>query len=61
MMEDITVYFDYQTHMDKTPVIRWCKQETELFYQVVVTAICKGKIEKFFPLLSVGIIALFII
>lgn len=33
--EDTTAYFNYQTYMDKTPRIRWSKQDTELFYEAV--------------------------
>ncbi|XP_051143247.1 uncharacterized protein LOC127259731 isoform X2 [Andrographis paniculata] len=32
-MVDTTVYFNYQSHMDRTPATRWSKQETELFYE----------------------------
>ncbi|GMJ12166.1 hypothetical protein HRI_004885800 [Hibiscus trionum] len=30
-----TSYFNYQTHMDKTPRVRWSKQDTELFYGAI--------------------------
>ncbi|KAL7147142.1 hypothetical protein ABFS83_06G088300 [Erythranthe nasuta] len=33
--EDTTLYFNYQTYMDKTPKSRWSKQETELFYEAM--------------------------
>ncbi|KAL6572759.1 hypothetical protein OROMI_013717 [Orobanche minor] len=33
--EDTTVFFNYQTYMDKTPSTRWSKQDTELFYEAV--------------------------
>lgn len=33
-VEDTTIYFNYQTYMDRTPTTRWSKQETELFYEV---------------------------
>ncbi|KAK6136021.1 hypothetical protein DH2020_030231 [Rehmannia glutinosa] len=35
MAEDTTVFFNYQTYMDKTPSTRWSKQDTELFYEAV--------------------------
>ncbi|KAL3377657.1 hypothetical protein AABB24_003853 [Solanum stoloniferum] len=35
MAEDTSVYFNYQTYMDKTPSTRWSKQDTELFYEAV--------------------------
>ncbi|KAL0317244.1 UNVERIFIED_CONTAM: Transcription factor TFIIIB component B'' [Sesamum angustifolium] len=34
-IEESTIYFNYHTHMDRTPSIRWSKQETELFYEAV--------------------------
>ncbi|KAK4433161.1 Transcription factor TFIIIB component B'' [Sesamum alatum] len=34
-IEDSTIYFNYHTHMDRTPSIRWSKQDTELFYEAV--------------------------
>ncbi|XP_059664922.1 uncharacterized protein LOC132311172 [Cornus florida] len=30
-----STYYNYQSFMDKTPVARWSKQETELFYEAV--------------------------
>ncbi|XP_039021967.1 uncharacterized protein LOC120154216 [Hibiscus syriacus] len=30
-----TTYFNYQTHMNKTPRVRWSKQDTELFYGAI--------------------------
>ncbi|CAN4083686.1 unnamed protein product [Withania somnifera] len=33
--EDTSAYFNYQTYMDKTPRIRWSKQDTETFYEAV--------------------------
>ncbi|KAK8532054.1 hypothetical protein V6N13_131401 [Hibiscus sabdariffa] len=30
-----TSYFNYQTYMDKTPRVRWSKQDTELFYGAI--------------------------
>lgn len=33
-VEDSTVYFNYQTYMEKTPRVRWSKEDTELFYEV---------------------------
>lgn len=32
--EDTTEYFNYQSRMEKTPRVRWSKQDTELFYEV---------------------------
>ncbi|KAI3458869.1 hypothetical protein Pfo_015532 [Paulownia fortunei] len=34
-VEDSTIYFNYQTYMDRTPSTRWSKQDTELFYEAV--------------------------
>ncbi|KAL1557738.1 hypothetical protein AAHA92_08284 [Salvia divinorum] len=33
--EDTTEYFNYQSRMEKTPRVRWSKQDTELFYEAV--------------------------
>ncbi|KAL2497974.1 transcription factor TFIIIB component B''-like [Abeliophyllum distichum] len=33
-VEESNIYFNYQTYMDRTPRIRWSKQDTELFYEV---------------------------
>ena len=33
-VEENSGYFNYQTYMDKTPIARWSKQDTELFYEV---------------------------
>ncbi|XP_041992659.1 uncharacterized protein LOC121743419 isoform X1 [Salvia splendens] len=33
--EDTTEYFNYQSRMEKTPRVRWTKQDTELFYEAV--------------------------
>ncbi|PIN08722.1 hypothetical protein CDL12_18698 [Handroanthus impetiginosus] len=33
--EETTVFFNYQTYMDKTPIARWTKQDTELFYEAI--------------------------
>ncbi|KAG8380620.1 hypothetical protein BUALT_Bualt06G0034600 [Buddleja alternifolia] len=35
MVEDSTIYFNYQTYMDKTPIARWSKQDTEVFYEAI--------------------------
>ncbi|XP_047974134.1 transcription factor TFIIIB component B'' [Salvia hispanica] len=32
---DTTEYFNYQSRMEKTPRVRWTKQDTELFYEAV--------------------------
>lgn len=32
--KDTTEYFNYQSRMEKTPRVRWTKQDTELFYEV---------------------------
>ncbi|KZV14254.1 transcription factor TFIIIB component B'' [Dorcoceras hygrometricum] len=32
-VEESSLYFNYQTYMDKTPIARWSKQDTELFYE----------------------------
>ncbi|XP_011093303.1 transcription factor TFIIIB component B''-like isoform X1 [Sesamum indicum] len=34
-IEESPIYFNYHTHMDRTPSIRWSKQDTELFYEAV--------------------------
>ncbi|KAL3520331.1 hypothetical protein ACH5RR_018480 [Cinchona calisaya] len=34
-VEENSGYFNYQTYMDKTPIARWSKQDTELFYEAV--------------------------
>nr|GME10099.1 transcription factor TFIIIB component B'' isoform X1 [Ipomoea batatas] len=34
-VEDSTVYFNYQTYMEKTPRVRWSKEDTELFYEAI--------------------------
>ncbi|XP_073048803.1 uncharacterized protein [Primulina eburnea] len=34
-VEESGTYFNYQTYMDRTPITRWSKQDTELFYQGV--------------------------
>ncbi|XP_073151261.1 uncharacterized protein [Henckelia pumila] len=34
-VEDSSIYFNYQTYMDRTPVARWSNQDTELFYEGV--------------------------
>ncbi|KAL0322132.1 UNVERIFIED_CONTAM: hypothetical protein Scaly_2509600 [Sesamum calycinum] len=39
-IEESTIYFNYHTHMDRTPSIRWSKQETELFYEACLPATC---------------------
>ncbi|KAH6782639.1 hypothetical protein C2S51_007932 [Perilla frutescens var. frutescens] len=33
--EDTTEYFNYQSRMEKTPRVRWSKEDTELFYEAV--------------------------
>lgn len=38
--EDTTIYFNYQTYMDRTPSARWSKQDTELFYEVCLPGTC---------------------
>ncbi|KAK6145574.1 hypothetical protein DH2020_022394 [Rehmannia glutinosa] len=39
LAEDTTVFFNYQTYMDKTPSTRWSKQDTELFYELASHAV----------------------
>ncbi|XP_019181187.1 PREDICTED: transcription factor TFIIIB component B'' isoform X2 [Ipomoea nil] len=34
-VEDSTVYFNYQTYMEKTPRVRWSKEDTEVFYEAI--------------------------
>ncbi|KAL2473999.1 uncharacterized protein Fot_49735 [Forsythia ovata] len=34
-VEESNIYFNYQTYMDRTPRIRWSKQDTELFYEAI--------------------------
>ncbi|EPS70590.1 hypothetical protein M569_04171, partial [Genlisea aurea] len=34
-VEDATLYFNYQTYMDKPRPIRWSKQDTETFYEAI--------------------------
>lgn len=38
-VQDNGTYFNYQSHMKKTPRGKWTKQDTELFYQVCLPAI----------------------
>lgn len=33
--DDTAEYFNYQSRMEKTPRVRWSKEDTELFYQAV--------------------------
>lgn len=33
-VQESSTYFNYHTHMNKTPRGRWTKQDTELFYEV---------------------------
>ncbi|XP_022886533.1 uncharacterized protein LOC111402454 isoform X1 [Olea europaea var. sylvestris] len=34
-VEESNIYFNYQTYMDRTPRVRWSKQDTELFYEAI--------------------------
>ncbi|XP_073299711.1 uncharacterized protein [Primulina huaijiensis] len=34
-VEESSICFNYQTYMDRTPIARWSKQDTELFYEGV--------------------------
>lgn len=38
-VQDSGTYFNYQSHMKKTPRGKWTKQDTELFYEVCLSAI----------------------
>lgn len=38
-VQDNGTYFNYQSHMKKTPRGKWTKQDTELFYEVCLHAI----------------------
>ncbi|KAK2984170.1 hypothetical protein RJ640_020580 [Escallonia rubra] len=33
VIQEVSTVFNYQTYMDKTPIARWSKQDTELFYE----------------------------
>ncbi|KAL3523145.1 hypothetical protein ACH5RR_015979 [Cinchona calisaya] len=34
-VQESSSYFNYHTYMDKTPIARWSKQDTELFFKAV--------------------------
>ncbi|VFQ66740.1 unnamed protein product [Cuscuta campestris] len=34
-VEDSTIYFNNQTYMERTPRVRWSKEDTELFYEAI--------------------------
>ncbi|XP_019177590.1 PREDICTED: transcription factor TFIIIB component B''-like [Ipomoea nil] len=34
-VEDSTIYFNYQTYMEKTPRVRWSKEDTEVLYEAI--------------------------
>lgn len=33
-VEESSTFFNYHTHMKRTPRVRWTKRDTELFYEV---------------------------